>query len=129
MSHTVEVKVKFKKDQAPALQKAFLSLGWQWKENSTMKEYSGQGRKQFRYVAVNPNRSSYDVGFDIQNDELVPFTDLWGGSVEATLGKDFCKLKQEHSFNVIKDHYEAIGAMVSREVINGKQVVTVDDYS
>lgn len=129
MSHTVEVKTKFKQEQVHALKKALEHLNWQWEENTTMKEYSGQGTKKFRYVGKNPNRQSYDVGFEVDKDgNLTPYTDLWGGSVEATLGKDFSKLKQEYGFRVIEDHYEALGAMVSREWTGQTMQVTVDMF-
>lgn len=131
MSHTVEVKVKFKLDQAGALEKAFRNLNWSWLENSTMKEYSGQGNKKFRFVAKNPSKeyNAYDVGFELDKDgNLTPFTDLYGGNVEGQLGKDFVKLKGEYTYNVIEDHFTTIGAMVRREWNGTKQVVTVEQY-
>lgn len=116
MSHTVEVKTEFLSSQIKALVNALTSLGWKVSENSTMKEFNGTGTKVWRYMAKNPSseHNAYDIGIDVVGDSLKLYTDLYGGNVTRQLGADLGLLKQEHGFHVLKNHYEEIGAMVTR---------------
>jgi len=105
MSHTVKVKVEFKVTELPQLSTALKALGWHLVENAEARQYNG--RKTYRWVAINPDKSTsgYDVGISQKGEQLELYTDFYNGSVERTLGAHLCKLKQEFAVAVVEDEF------------------------
>lgn len=105
MSHTVKIQVQFKTAELQQLKKAFTNLGWNVRDNAEAREYSTTAR--YPFVAVNPatDRLAFDIGFKPNGENLDLFSDFYGGSIEAQLGKEMCRLKQEFAACVIEDEF------------------------
>jgi hypothetical protein len=127
MSHQVKIATQFKVENFDSLKTAFNRLGWQVVESAESRTY-GSGKQSYPFVAVNPDTCGYnvhDIGMSL-GPELVELTsDMYGGSIEKSLGNDLGKLKQEFAATVIENHF--YGAVVSREVLENQDMyVTVN---
>lgn len=111
MSHSVKIQTQFK--DLSILKATFKKLGWEIKENSRMKSYHNNDGRVYPLVAVNPNGYGYDIGLIPNDNEIETVTDLYGGSVEASLGRGLCKLKQGYAQGVIESSLEPLGFMIN----------------
>lgn len=115
MSHTVKIQTEFKDFRC--LKKAFKALGWEIKENSTMRTYPNDPDKNkvWKYVAVNPKKENvYDLGIDVsESGKIEIFGDFFGGSVAAALGSGLSKLKQNYAVKVVEEELEPLGFMTN----------------
>ena len=128
MSHTVKIAVTFKTAEIPILRKALAAKGWQLVENATSRQYTGTVGP-YRYVAVNPSkdRLAYDIGINVQGENLELMSDFYGGSIEQSLGKQLQGLKQEYAAAVIEDEYQ--NATVSRSTdAHGNLILDVEQW-
>lgn len=128
MSHTVKIDVAFKAAEIHILRKALTAKGWQLQENTMSRQYTGQAGP-YRYVAVNPGKAgnSYDIGINVDGENLDFRTDYYGGSIEASLGPQLQGLKQEFAAAVIEDEYP--NATVSRSTdASGNIILDVEQW-
>jgi hypothetical protein len=122
MSHQVKIATQFKVENFDSLKTAFSRLGWQVVENANSRTYAG-GTQQYPYVAVNPATTGlhiHDIGMTLGNELVDLTTDLYGGSIEQSLGKDLGKLKQEFAAAVIENHF--YGAVINREILENQDM-------
>jgi hypothetical protein len=106
MSHTVKIPVTFKAAEQTQLERAFRALEWEVATQVPMRTYN-QANPVMPLVAVNPgkDRNSYDIEIRREGPELTLHTDLWGGSVEASLGQGLGRLKQRYAAEVVASEY------------------------
>lgn len=115
MSHQVKVNVQFKVENFESLKTAFSRLGWNVVENGSSRTYTNN--MTYPWVAVNPDTTGnhvHDIGMSLGEEFVDMTTDLYGGSIEKSLGTDLCKLKQEFAATVIENHF--YGSVINREV-------------
>lgn len=126
MSHSVPIKTIFKNQKA--LFSALLALGWGIKERATCRTYPSDPKRNtiHPYVAVNPMTNGYDVGFTILPEEIIADCDFFGGSIEKSLGKGFCKLKTEYVKEVAKEN-GYIDQVILEMYEDGSLILEVDD--
>ena len=129
MSHTVKVAVAFKTAEIPSLRKAFEAKGWTLIENAMSRQYNGEVGP-YRYVAKNPGRdhNSYDIGINVNGENLEFMTDTWGGSVERSLGSGLGGLKQEFAVAVIEDEYPNATVVRSTDA-HGNVLLEVEQWA
>ena len=128
MSHTVKIAVTFKTAEVHVLRKALAVFGWQLVENAMSRQYTGTVGP-YRYVAVNPgkDRTAYDIGINVQGENLEFMTDFYGGSIERSLGAQLQGLKQEYAAAMIEDEYP--NATVSRSTdAHGNLTLDVEQW-
>lgn len=128
MSHTVKIAVSFKTAEIPVLRKALAAKGWTLVENAMSRQYTGTVGP-YRYVAVNPGKgyNSYDIGINVNGENLEFMTDFYGGSIEASLGQQLNGLKQEYAAALIEDEYP--NATVSRSTdAHGNLILDVEQW-
>lgn len=70
---------------------------------------SADARKQFEFVAVNPEAQGWDLGLVVGKDGTVSFEHESMTPVDSIFGKDFGLLKQEFSKLQVLDQVEARG--------------------
>ncbi len=134
MSHTVKINIEFKQAEFPLLVRSFRRLGWDVKtENLSggqFRTYQGSSSTgQFFAVAINPKKESnaYDIGLMVEKEKITLHTDLYGGSVESTLGREFGKLKQEFAVSLVEDEYP--NATVTRSLDKeGNVLLDVEEW-
>lgn len=125
MSHTVKVKTEFKKFDT--LVKAFNKLNWTIKENSKARTYPSDPAKNtiYKYVAVNPQVNGYDVGINVDGENIDLMCDFFGGSVAATLGTQFATLKKEYVLEVTRENFEEV--TILEMLADGSLILEADD--
>ena len=130
MSHSVKIQTKFKNENFAAFRRALEHFGWKINENAKGRTYNGDPAQNtvYPFVAVNPKTGSnqYDLGVKIEGDEIAIYGDFYGGSIQAELGANLEKLKDEYAFRVIEEKMVNEGYSVERTV---NQDGTVDVYA
>lgn len=131
MSHTVKIDVQFKVSEVPQLEKAFKTLGWGFVQNSQIMTYAGLSPKNYDYAAINPEKENrgFDIGLTKNGENLEIFTDMWGGSVERTLGANLSKLKQQFALEVIADEFSNNSTISSSRDEKGNLLVEVEQWN
>lgn len=128
MSHTVKIAVSFKAAEVHILRRALEAKGWTLIENAMSRQYTGTVGP-YRYVAVNPakDRTAYDIGINVQGENLEFMTDFYGGSIERSLGAQLNGLRQEYAAAVIEDEYP--NASVNRSTdAHGNLILDVEQW-
>lgn len=117
MSHTVKIPVMYRVSERPQLYRALAKLGWEVRSDNQFRSYAGNLPAQGD-VAVNPDTSGqgYDVDIRTEGEFLGLYTDLWGGSVEKTLGHAMSLLSQRFVAEVVASEYPT--AEITEELDN-----------
>lgn len=102
------------------LARAFKRCGWNVVKNAKCRAWYTS--KEYPYVAKNPNKHGYDLGFLIKKDgiELEGDTSMMHEDVWSALGTDFYKVKQAYTLESVSDWAkEHHGTMTSSVMENG----------
>ena len=113
MSHSQKIKTNFV--DLTCLKAALASFGWNdVQERTTAKTYSGDSARTriYDYVAVNPHRGGYDLGFMQEGNKIEAYGDFFGGSLEQSFGNNLKELKKAYSNSVFTTEWEAQGFTV-----------------
>lgn len=126
MSHTVQVKTEFK--NVKTLTKALESLGWSVVQKRQIRTYD-LDKTVYDCVALNPSTSGYDIGINVNGKNgLEVKCDLFGGSIEATLGSNLTKLKQKYAVQSVRDLYQYKNVIITvKDGQQGNTVITIQE--
>lgn len=110
MSHLVTIRKSYLNEEI--LEKAFDKFGWKLIRNEnekiTIHTYGDTSSKRFDIRAKNPLSGGYDIGInklvtEEENTEYRFTCDLYGGSIEKTLGSKLKDFDKEYQYLTIED--------------------------
>jgi len=110
---------------------AFENLNWEEKHDYDVRYFSGQTKK-FATAYKNPN-GGYDVGLAVTQNEhgeiYSPEADLYGGSIEETLGSELCNFQEAYALAVLHEEsfkkYGCNYTLETRELENKELLIEI----